>query len=55
MNSDKKSTQSGQAAVEYVILLSCFAMGAIFIFRALPHAVAAYTHGFYYVWSKPIL
>jgi hypothetical protein len=48
-------SQSGQAAIEYVILLVCVAMGAVFVFQALPQALAAYTHGFYYVWSKPII
>lgn len=39
---------------EYLVLIVGFAVGTLFFYRALPHALTGYTHAFYYMWSRPI-
>ncbi len=49
-----KSSESGQAMTEYIILVILISLVCIPIFTLLPNAIRGYVQPFYYSISRPI-
>lgn len=43
----------GQAATEYIIVVTVAALGLSFLVTALPDAISEYVRAFYFCYSRP--